>query len=136
MLCERTARKLLVKVPKDTARKFLINVSTAKGIPLLSRKLKIGYPRKKLIPFKYPGRRNQIYFKIAQIGTPEKKKFSNQILSRESLFCAKTGRKLSFKASNANGIAPLSRDFRIQYPRNKLSPYKSLVLRKMKLNLF
>ena len=47
----------------------------------------------------YCGRCNQVYFKIAQIGTPDKKPFSNLLMSREFFLCAKTARNLLRDAS-------------------------------------
>ena len=66
----------------------------------------------------------------------DKKPFSNQILSRESLLGAKTTRKLSLKEKNANGMPLLSKSLKIQYPRNKPIPYKFPALWKRQAKLY
>ena len=60
------------------------------------------YCQKKLI-IQYPstnhfycGRRNQKYFKIAQIGVKDKKPLSNLLMSRESFFCPQCQWNASF----------------------------------------
>ena len=79
---------------------------------------------------------NNVKVIITQIGTRDDKLFSNQILSRESLLCAKTASESSLKADNANAMPLLSRNLKIQHPRNKLIPYKSPALWKTQANLF
>ena len=58
----------------------------------------------------YCGRRKKKYFKIAQTGTLDKKRF----------FHAKAARKLLLKAANVNGMLLLSTNLKLNYPKNKL----------------
>ena len=81
-------------------------------------------------------RLNQIYFKVAKIWTPEKKPFSNQIVSKELFLCIRTPRKLPLKVNKAKGMPLLSWNLKIQNLINKLIPYKSPVLWKVQPNLF
>ena len=65
---------------------------------------------------------------MAQIGTPDKKPFSDRY--------AKNARKILLKVNEANEMALLWRLWNIQYPRNKLIPYKSRVMWKTQPKLF
>ena len=93
---------------------------------LLLKHLKLKYAINKLIQSinKY----NQINFKMAKIRTPDKKSFSNQIMSRELFLCAKNARKILLKVNDGNGMTLLSRNSNIEYTRNKLISYKSHVM--------
>ena len=55
---------------------------------------------------------------------------------KELFFCTRTARKLSLKVNKAKGVLLLSRSLKREYPRNKLTPYKSPVLWKMQRKLF
>ena len=74
--------------------------------------------------------------KLRKLENQTKKSLSNLLMSRKSILCTKTARNLLLKAINANGIPLLSRNLKIQYLRNKLIPYKCLVLWKTKEKVF
>ena len=133
---------------KKTPTNFFLKVKKTKGMPLFSRNLKIHFPRNKLIQYKSCvlwKTQPKLFQNCAKLHTRQKtvfkpnfvkriarklsinvdkKPFSNQILSRESLLGAKTTRKLSLEGKNANGMPLLSKNLKIQYPRNKPIPYK------------
>ena len=71
-----------------------------------------------------------------QIGTLETKLFSNVLMSKELFLCGRTPKSLLVKVNKAKEMPLLSRNCKMQYPTNKLIPYKSLVLQKMQPNLF
>ena len=82
------------------------------------------------------GRRYENYFKTAQIGTIDKKPFSNLLVSRELFLCAETARKLLLKPNSANTMSLLSTNLKIQYPRNNLIQNKSPIWWKTEPKLF
>ena len=72
-----------------------------KVVYLLSRNLKVNYPRNKPIPYKCPilWKTQPNYFKFGQIEPRSKKLISSQSTSRESFLCAETARKILLKAN-------------------------------------
>ena len=81
------------------------------------------------------GRRNQNYFKTAQIGTPDKKPFSNLLVSRELFLCVETARNL-LKPNSANTMSLLSTNLKTQYPRDNLIQNKCSIWWKTEPKLF
>ena len=77
-----------------------------------------------------------MYFKTVQIRTPQKKSLSNQIVPRESFLSARTAKKLFLEVNKGRGMPLLSKNVKMQQPRNKLILYKSPVLQKLQPNLF
>ena len=67
------------------SRNFFVKVNKAKGMPVLSRKVKIQYPREKLISYKSPAlsKRQPNLFQSGVNWTNKQKPFSNRTPSRE-----------------------------------------------------
>ena len=109
-----------------TEGKLLLKASNAKGIPLLSRNLKLNYPKNKLVLQKCRilRKRQRKLFQNCANWTNKQKPFSNESTCREQFLYPETARKLFLKADNATGNPLLSRSFKLKNLRNKLIPYK------------
>ena len=135
---QKKARSKKFPYSSERPRGTISKSNYVKRIPLLSKKLKLNYPRNKGIPYKcclfwktqpklFEICTNWICV-IALIFSENKKRFQKKPRPKEFSYSSEKLRTAISKPNYVKGIPLLSGNLKLNYPRNKLIPYKCPIL--------